>query len=118
MPIFKGVASKAKPHKVISYVTNPAKSAIVSSVGLDDNVCYAEQFMQTYKLWNKGHGTGERKYYHFKLSPNMEDHATPEQSHTLAEKLAKHLFDGHECVITTHVDKNHVHSFCSDTRDI
>ena len=110
MPIFKGTAHKAKPNKVIKYITNPDKAVIVTSIGLNDSQPYAQQLRDTYLLHKKGLGEKERKYYHFKLSPNVTDQPTAEATHKLAEQLAQRLFPDHECVIATHNDKDHLHS--------
>lgn len=110
MPIFKGKGCKSTPVKAIDYITNPDKAKIVSSRYMDDSRDYAEQFRETGKLYGKGSGFGERKYYHFKFSCDPADGVTPEQSHKMAEKMAARSFPGHECVIATHTDKEHTHS--------
>jgi hypothetical protein len=110
LPLFKGAASKSKPAKVIAYVTDPKKAVIVSSQSLDDNSDYAKQFSQTASLFGKGNNFSERKYYHFKLSPNPADNASAEQVHRMAVEMSAKCFSAHECVIATHADKNHVHT--------
>ena len=110
MPIFKGTGHKAKPNKVLAYITDSDKAVITTSIGLNDSQSYAQQLRDTYLLHNKGLGEKERKYYHFKLSPNVTDNPTPEATHQLAERLAQRLFPSHECVIATHDDKDHLHS--------
>jgi len=110
MPLFKGKSSKAKPNKAINYITNPQKAKIITSQYLNDSENYALQFKETYELFKKGYKKDERKYYHFKISADPKDNITPENSHKLAEKLAKELFSKHECVISTHIDTDVVHS--------
>ena len=110
MPLFKGAASKSKPGKAIAYITNPKKAAFVSSQALDDNSDCAQQFSQTASLFGKGDNFSERKYYHFKLSPDPADNATAEQVHQMAEEMAAKCFPAHECVTATHSDKNHIHA--------
>jgi len=110
MPLFKGTAGKAKPKKAIDYVTDPKKAVIVTSLSMDDSRDYAKQFTETCKLYGKGSGYDERKYYHFKVSPDQADNATPQQCHELAERMARELFSNHECVIATHTDTDTVHS--------
>ena len=87
MPLFKGIAAKAKPAKAINYITDERKAAFVSSQALDDNSDYAAQFLQTARLFGKGETYAERKYYHFKLSPNPADCASPEQT---GDRLCNH----------------------------
>ena len=110
MPLFKGVAGKAKAAKAIDYITDERKAAFVSSQALDDNSGYAAQFSQTARLFGKGETYAERKYYHFKLSPNPSDCASPEQVHKLTEEMAAKCFPAHECVIATHTDRQHIHA--------
>jgi hypothetical protein len=71
---------------------------------MDDSRDYAKQFIETCRLYGKGSGYDERKYYHFKISPDPADNPTPQQCHELAERMAKELFSTHECVIATHTD--------------
>jgi len=61
-------------------------------------------------MYGKGKGFNERKYYHFKLSPDQADYPSPQQVRELAEKMAQRLFSAHECVIATHLDTNTTHS--------
>ena len=103
-------ASKATPVKGIAYIISHKKSAIVSSLYLNDNRNYAEQFKETATSFGKGAGFGERKYYHAKLSPDPTDNATPEQCHAYAEEFARQVFPDHECIIATHNDSGVVHS--------
>lgn len=110
MPILKCSASRATPVKVLNYVTNPCKAAKISGLALDEYRDYAEQFRETAALFGKGGSYTGRKYYHLKLSPDLADHVTVEQSHSLAEDLSKELFPGYECVIATHIDSNVIHS--------
>jgi len=121
IPLLTIKASKATPVKGIAYITNHQKSAIVSSLYLDDGrsygsgvsnnaQSYVEQFKQTATSFGKGAGFGERKYYHAKLSPDPADNATPEQCHAYAEEFARQTFPNHECIIATHNDSGIVHS--------
>ena len=87
LPIFKGVSAKAKPAKAIDYITDERKAAYVSSLALDDSYDYAKQFTQTAQLFGKGERFSERKYYHFKLSPDPADRASPAQVHKLADGI-------------------------------
>jgi len=110
MPLFKGTSSKAKPHKAIEYITNPNKAAFVDTVNMVSGENYAERFIQTANFFGKNSDFDERKYYHFKFSPDVKDNVSPESCQAAALELAKKLFPGHECVVATHVDTGVVHS--------
>lgn len=110
MPLFKGVASKSTPHKALGYITNPNKAKYISAQNLFEDENFAKQFQDTMKRFGKGKKRSERKYYHFKLSPNRKDNATACAAHLYAEAMAKTLFSDCECVIATHTDTKTVHS--------
>ena len=110
MPLFKGVASKAKPHKAITYISRKDKAAYVDVQNLFIDEDYAGQFGQTAARFGKYTDYGERKYYHFKLSPDRADHADPFMVQTYAKACAEKMFEGCECVIATHTDTQTVHA--------
>jgi hypothetical protein len=110
MPIFKGQASKATPIKAVNYVTDPKKASITTSLYLDDNRDYAQQFQDTADYFHKAQTPDSRKYYHFKLSFSPEDNITAEMAHKIAVEQAERLFKGYECVLSTHTDKAHIHT--------
>jgi hypothetical protein len=110
MPLFKGQGCKSTPGKALDYITDKKKAEYVSSLNLDDNRNYAEQFRDTAKLYGKGTDFDERKYYSFKLSCDRADNVSAAAHHEYAEAVAKRFFPGHECVIATHTDTDTVHS--------
>jgi len=115
VPLFKGKSSKATPHKAIEYIMDPEKAAICETLnmGLPQVASYqeiADAFMRTTMMFNKGTDYDERKYYHFKFSPDPEDRVSPEVCQKAAMELAKDLFPGFECVVATHVDSGVIHS--------
>jgi hypothetical protein len=77
---------------------------------MDDSRSYTAQFIETCDMYGKGKGHDERKYYHFKLSPDPMDYPSPQQVHELAEQMAQRLFSAHECVIATHLDTDATHT--------
>ena len=119
MPIFKAAENKkcggkggfkTSPRPTLAYITNPKKAAVVSSIMLDDNKNYAEQFADTTKIWNKAQTKNSRKFYHFIHSFSPEDNIYPEKAHRLTEELCKKFFPHSEIVIATHTDTKHIHS--------
>ncbi|MDE5991834.1 MAG: relaxase/mobilization nuclease domain-containing protein [Oscillospiraceae bacterium] len=119
MPIFKAAENKkcggkggfkTSPRPTLAYITNSKKAAVVSSIMLDDNKNYAEQFADTAKIWNKAQSKNSRKYYHFIHSFSPEDNISPQKAHRLTEELCGKFFPHSEIVIATHTDTNHIHS--------
>lgn len=101
---------KTSPRPTLAYITNPKKAAVVSSIMLDDNKNYAEQFADTARIWNKAQSPKSRKYYHFIHSFSPEDNISPQMAHRLTEELCKKFFPHSEIVIATHTDTSHIHS--------
>ena len=110
MPLFKGAAGKAKPNKAIAYITRGDKAKFIDVQNLFIDEDYAEQFRQTAARFGKGTERGERKYYHFKLSPDRADNADPFMVQEYAKACAEKMFEGCECVIATHTDTQTVHA--------
>ena len=64
------------------------------------------EFMNTKRLSNKPDG---RIYYHIVQSFHPEEKVTPKTAHEIALKLAQ-TFPGREVLVSTHVDRAHIHS--------
>ena len=110
MPLLKGSAGKATPRKAIAYITRTDKARFVDVQNLFEDEDYAEQFRQTAARFEKYTDYDERKYYHFKLSPDRADHADPLMVQEYAKACAEKMFEGCECVIATHTDTQTVHA--------
>lgn len=110
MPLLKGSAGKAAPQKAIAYITRKDKAEYIDVQNLFIDEDYAEQFRQTGEMFGKYKDYGERKYYHFKLSPDRGEHADPFMVQEYAKACAEKMFEGCECVIATHTDTQTVHA--------
>ena len=110
MPLLKGSAGKAAPQKAIAYITRKDKAEYIDVQNLFIDEDYAEQFRQTGERFGKYKDYGERKYYHFKLSPDRGEHADPFMVQEYAKACAEKMFEGRECVIATYTDTQTVHA--------
>lgn len=110
MPLLKGTAGRAMPDMAIGYITREDKAEYIDVQNLFEDESYAEQFKETVARFGKYKDYGERKYYHFKLSPDRTDHAEPRMVHKYARAYAEKMFPDCECVIATHTDTQIVHS--------
>ena len=66
-----------------------------------------QEFKNTREMYRK---TGGIKYYHFVQSHPSGYEIQPELAHKIAVEFAEKAFKGHECVVATHVDAEHIHS--------
>lgn len=110
MPLLKGSAGKATPRKALAYIMRSDKARFVDVQNLFEDEDYAEQFGQTAARFGKYTDYDERKYYHFKLSPDRADYADPFRVQEYAKAYAEKAFPDCECVIATHTDTKTVHA--------
>ena len=66
-----------------------------------------QEFKNTREMYGK---TGGIKYYHFVQSHPSGYEIQPEPAHRIAVEFAEKAFKGHECIVATHIDAEHVHS--------
>ena len=66
-----------------------------------------QEFKNTREMYNKTDGV---KYYHFVQSHPSGYNIAPELAHKIAVEFAERAFPGHEVVVATHTDADHIHS--------
>ena len=66
-----------------------------------------QEFKNTREMYGK---TGGIKYYHFVQSHPSGYAIEPTLAHRIAVEFAEKAFKGHECVVATHIDAEHIHS--------
>ena len=66
-----------------------------------------QEFKNTREMYNKTDGV---KYYHFVQSHPSGYKIEPSLAHKIAVEFAERSFPGHEVVVATHIDADHVHS--------
>lgn len=113
MAIVKRKSSKAKVGKLENYLKQEDKTEekLISGLNCDsDN--FAKQCEMTNLLYKKNDKKGDRKYYHIvqSFSPKDNDKLTYEQAHKIGMKFAEKNFKGHEVLVVTHKDKDHIHN--------
>ena len=109
MAVTKTHPIKATLNKAIAYICNPDKTddtLLVSSFG-----CSAETADIEFS-WTRRHaidkGTNLGRHLIQAFSPGE---VTPEQAHEIGMKLANEVLGGkYEFVLTTHIDKEHIHN--------
>ena len=85
---------------------NKSKRRLVSGVDCDGENAFRE-FMATKKVYGKDNGIF---FYHYAQSFSPSEKLTPEQAHEIALGFAEKAWAGHEVLVTTHCDANHIHS--------
>ena len=80
----------------------------VSGVNCTPMSAYTE-FNNTKKLYGKTDG---RLYYHFVQSFSVDENISPQTAHEIALQFAEEakLLHGYEIVVSTHSDRDHIHS--------
>ncbi len=113
MAIVKRMSSKASVKKIEKYLKQEEKTEekLISGMNCDsDN--FARECQSTNLLYDKNNQAGERKYYHViqSFSPEEGANLTPELAHRIAKEFAEKNFKGHEVLVVTHLDKEHMHN--------
>lgn len=73
--------------------------------------CTGQNTFQQFEMVRQSHEQDKGVIaHHYYQSFSPEDNITPEQAHKIGVELASKMFDGFQCVVTTHIDKNHLHN--------
>jgi len=112
--------TKIKPIKgalkrALDYIQNPDKTdekILVSSFGCAYETAYEEFEFTLSKALQKGNNLA-----HHLIQSFEPGESTPDQAHEIGKRLADEITNGrHEYVLTTHIDKGHIHNhliFCA-----
>ena len=115
MPIIHFANSKNQTtgglKKLLGYVRREKKTKLedrrlVSGVNCSPDNAYNEM-MLTKQMHRK---TGGRLYYHLVQSFPKGYDIKPELAHKIAVELAEKALNKYECVVATHIDREHIHS--------
>ena len=79
---------------------------LVSGINCDGENAYKE-FMATKKTYHKTDGMF---FYQYTQSFSPRENITPEQAHNIALEFAEKAWQGYEVMVTTHSDRDHIHS--------
>jgi len=101
--------------KRLDYIQNPAKTdekMLVSSFGCS----YETADIEFMKTLDRARDKGNNLAHHL-IQSFEPGESTPEQAHEIGKRLADEITKGrHEYVLTTHIDKGHIHNhliFCA-----
>ena len=88
---------------------NKSKRQLISGVNCDGANAFQE-FMATKKVYGKDNGFF---FYHYAQSFFPKEKITPEQAHKIALEFAEKAWSGHEVLVATHCDREHIqYEFC------
>ena len=85
---------------------NKSNRQLISGVNCDGANSFRE-FMATKKIYSKDNGFF---FYHYAQSFSPKEKITPEQAHEIALEFAEKAWSGHEVLVATHCDREHIHS--------
>lgn len=110
MPVTKRQAHYGSPKELIDYILdekhNGEKAGVVSSIN-----CNVETAFQEFRdIQNKYKMGGTRVAYHIIQSFSPLDDITKEEANEIGKKLCEKLYSNYQCIISTHIDKGHIHN--------
>lgn len=115
MPIVHFINNKSQTsgsmRNVLAYVSKAEKTELedkkyVTALNCSADTAY-EEFNATKNLYHKNSG---RLYYHLVQSFPSGYEIAPELAHKIAVEFAEKSFRKYECVVATHIDREHIHS--------
>ena len=115
MPIVHFINSRTQTgsglKNVLNYVSKTEKTQsedkkYVTALNCSAPTVY-EEFMTTKNLYHKNSG---RMYYHLVQSFPKGYDISPELAHKIAVEFSEKSFGNFECVVATHIDREHIHS--------
>ena len=107
MAVIKIIPSKGRIKNIINYVLDKEKTDDRIISGKDCSPSNVIDEMNTTKeLYSKTDGIS---YFHIiqSFKPGETD---PEKAHKIGKELAEKQFKGHEVLVATHIDKDHIHN--------
>ncbi len=110
MPYTKRMPHYGSPKELISYILDEKndgeKVAATSSIN-----CKVESALLSFtRTQKKFDMRGNRVAYHVIQSFSPNDTITPEQANEIGKRLCEELYPDFECIISTHIDKGHIHN--------
>ena len=94
--------------EALAYITNPAKIYEVSRINCSgSNSNTLDQFRLLRLAFNQNNGIIA---HHFIQSFSPNDNITPETVHRFGVEYVKQCFPNYQVVVSTHVDKEHLHN--------
>lgn len=113
MPITKRLAHLGTSQNLIDYILDEKNNG--EKVGLATSLnCNVETAYYEFKdIQEKFQMKGNRVAYHIIQSFSPKDKITVEQANEIGLKLCQELYPNYQCVISTHIDKGHIHNHIS-----
>ena len=102
------IKTEAGLTEALAYITNPAKISEVSRLNCSgSNSNTLDQFRLLRLAFNQNKGIIA---HHFIQSFAPNDNVTPETVHRFGVEYAKLCFPNYQVVVSTHIDKEHLHN--------
>ena len=115
MPIIHFANSKNQTtgglKKLLGYVSREKKTKLEDRRFVSGVNCSPESAYEEMQLTKQANGkTGGRLYYHLVQSFPKGYDIKPELAHKIALEFTEKAFKDYECVVATHIDREHIHS--------
>ena len=110
MPVTKREPHYGSPKELLNYILDEKHNG--EKVGKASSInCNVETALLEYiDIQKKFNMTGNRVAYHIIQSFSPKDNITIEQANEIGKRLCEELYPNYQCVISTHIDKGHIHN--------
>ncbi len=113
MPYTKRMPHYNSPKELLEYILDEKnygeKVAVASSINCKVTTALSE-YIRTQKKFDM---KGNRVSYHVIQSFSPDDKISPEQANEIGKRLCEELYPDFQCVISTHIDRGHIHNHIS-----
>ena len=113
MPVTKRLEHLENAKNLIEYIQEEKNDGEKVGCASTLNCNLNTAFYEFRDIQNKFKMGGTRTAYHIIQSFSPKDKITVEQANEIGLKLCKELYPNYQCVISTHIDKGHIHNHIS-----
>lgn len=110
MPVTKRLPHLGSPKNLIEYILDEKNDG--EKVGCTSSLnCNVETALYEFKdIQKKYNMSGTRSAYHIIQSFSPKDKISVEKANEIGLRICKELYPNFQCVISTHIDKGHIHN--------
>ena len=102
--------SKTAMGKVMAYCARQDKTLFEGYHLVSGKDCCAETAFKEFMATKQQHGKANGMFFYQYVQSFSPGEITPEKAHEIGLKFAEKCFPGHEVLVATHTDREHIHT--------
>ena len=102
--------SKTAMGKVMAYCARPDKTLFEGYPLVSGKDCCAETAFKEFMATKQQHGKADGMFFYQYVQSFAPGEISPDLAHEIGLKFAEKCFPGHEVLVATHTDREHIHT--------